>query len=64
MHLSPIRLFAVAFTIIAALAARPAFAGESETPPVGPPWKRDFVEAQREALKDGKPIFIYLTKTY
>jgi hypothetical protein len=40
-----------------------AMAG-SETPPSGAPWKRDFGQAQREALKTGKPIFIYLTKTY
>ena len=40
-----------------------AFAA-SETPPEGPPWKRDFGEAQREAMKAGKPIFIYSTKTY
>ena len=39
------------------------FAG-SETPPPGPPWKRDFGEAQREALRNGKPMFLYFTKTY
>ena len=36
----------------------------SDVPPEGPPWKRDFVEAQREAVKSGKPIFLYFTKTY
>lgn len=40
-----------------------AFAG-SETPPSGPPWKTDFTVAHREALRTGKPIFIYFTKTY
>ncbi|MCP4173274.1 MAG: hypothetical protein GY758_21160 [Fuerstiella sp.] len=36
----------------------------SETPPVGPPWKTDFQAVQREALRTGKPIFVYFTKTY
>jgi hypothetical protein len=36
----------------------------SETPPVGPPWVRDFHEAQETALKKGLPIFVYLTKTF
>ena len=36
----------------------------SETPPDGAPWQRDFGAAQREALRTGKPIFIYFTKTY
>ncbi len=40
-----------------------ALAG-SETPPEGPPWKRDFREALTEGLRDGKPIFVYLTKTH
>ena len=41
-----------------------AHAGESETPPPGPPWQRDLVAAQEEALEKGKPIFLYFTKTY
>jgi hypothetical protein len=36
----------------------------SETPPPGPPWQRDFDAVQREALRTGKPIFVYFTKTY
>jgi hypothetical protein len=40
-----------------------AFAG-SETPPEGPPFKRDFAKAREEAIRDGKPLFVYLTKTY
>ena len=43
--------------------ASPALAG-SETPPKGPPWVRDFHEAQERALKEGKPVFVYLTKTF
>jgi hypothetical protein len=36
----------------------------SETPPKGPPWVREFSEAQERALGEGKPIFVYLTKTH
>jgi hypothetical protein len=39
-------------------------AGGSDTPPPGPPWIRDFAEAQALAEKTGRPIFVYLTKTY
>lgn len=40
-----------------------ALAG-SATPPEGPPWERDLVEAQTKALKKGLPLFLYFTKTY
>ena len=40
-----------------------AFAG-SDVPPEGPPWKRDLPSAQKEALEQGKPVFLYFTKTY
>ena len=46
-----------------ALLAGAALAG-SETPPAGPPWQRDFVAARRQALAEGKPLFLYFTKTY
>ncbi len=36
----------------------------SHTPPVGPPWVRNFAEARTQALTSGKPIFLYSTKTY
>lgn len=40
-------------------------AAGSETPPAGPPWVTgDFAGAQRRALKEGKPLFCYFTKTY
>lgn len=47
----------------ACLAAGVCGAG-SETPPEGPPWKREFGAALAEAARDGKPIFVYFTKTY
>ncbi|MHC4958060.1 MAG: hypothetical protein ACYTGN_06755 [Planctomycetota bacterium] len=48
--------------IIAALAG--AGVAGSETPPKGPPWQRDLVAAQKQALEEGKPLFLYFTKTY
>ena len=39
-------------------------AGESETPPKGPPWQTDLLAAQKEALEKGLPVFFYFTKTY
>ena len=45
------------------LAATTALAG-SDTPPEGPPWQRDLVAAQQQALEEGKPLFLYFTKTY
>ena len=51
--------------ILASLAlAGAALAGESETPPPGPPWQRDLFEARKQALEQGKPLFLYFTKTY
>ena len=38
--------------------------GESATPPEGPPWMRDFHAARAKALAEGKPLFLYFTKTY
>ncbi len=46
-----------------ALCAAMAQAG-SETPPKGPPWQRELLAAQKQALQDGRPIFLYFTKTY
>lgn len=44
--------------------AQPAEYGQSKTPPVGPPWVRDFATAQQMAADEHKPIFVYSTKTY
>ncbi|MHC4135581.1 MAG: hypothetical protein ACYTDU_13640 [Planctomycetota bacterium] len=49
--------------LFAALLVGTATAG-SETPPAGPPWQRDLREARRQALLEGKPLFLYFTKTY
>ena len=40
-----------------------ALAG-SDTPPEGPPWERNLLEAQTKALERGVPLFVYFTKTY
>lgn len=52
-----------AAVLMAAALATSALAG-SETPPEGPPWVRDLHAAQVEGLTQGKPIFVYLTKTH
>ncbi len=46
-----------------ALCAAMAQAG-SDAPPKGPPWLRDLLAAQKQALENGRPIFLYFTKTY
>jgi len=51
---------ALAALVLASLAP----AGESENPPEGAPWKRDLLDAQKEALERGVPVFFYFTKTY
>ncbi len=48
------------FALLALLS--PALAGEKMTP--GPAWRTDFKAARREALRSGKPLFLYFTKTY
>ncbi len=35
-----------------------------DTPPKGPPWKLTYREAKRDALRTGRPVFVYFTKTY
>ena len=54
------RLWATVLGLLAA--ASPAGAGE--TLPKGPPWHRDYVDAHKQAVEQGKPIFAYFTKTY
>ena len=50
---------------ILSLALRAAMAqAGSDTPPKGPPWLRDLLAAQKQALENGRPIFLYFTKTY
>ena len=53
----------IVFTFAILWVAVVAKAG-SETPPPGAPWFGEFGKAHREALKTGKPIFVYFTKTY
>ncbi|MCE9637753.1 MAG: hypothetical protein K8T90_18795 [Planctomycetes bacterium] len=62
MRISIASCLAVVLVSLAAV-ARVAFGG-SETPPVGPPWVRDFAVAQKSAIERGVPVFVYLTKTH
>lgn len=51
--------------VLALVALLPGVAGAgSDTPPEGPPWMTDLLEAQTQALKSGTPVFCYFTKTY
>lgn len=50
--------------LLLTLAAATGAARAGETPPPGPPWQTDFLAAQRQALREGKPLFLYFTKTY
>jgi hypothetical protein len=34
-----------------------AYSGEKQ--PVGPPWQTDYLTAKREAIRTGKPLYIY-----
>ena len=57
------RTLLVVTVLLTALAGGRAARG-GETPPEGPPWVRDWVEAKRAALEGGRPIFVYFTKSY
>lgn len=35
-----------------------------DVPPPGPPWVLSYREARRDALRAGRPVFVYFTKTY
>ncbi len=50
----------VGLCVLLALAAARA----GEPPPKGPPWLRELGEAQSDALKHRRPLFIYFTKTH
>jgi hypothetical protein len=47
-----------------ALAFAPAGLALGDEPPEGPPWKLSYREARRDALRHGRPILTYFTKTY
>ena len=49
---------------MASLFAIPSVASAAEPPPAGPPWVRDLTAAQKTALEQGTPIFIYFTKKF
>jgi hypothetical protein len=52
----------VGFAALLLLAAPAATAGEKM--PEGPPWVTDFAAAREAGVRQGKPIFVYLTKTH
>ncbi|MBK8976676.1 MAG: hypothetical protein IPM29_12225 [Planctomycetes bacterium] len=60
MHTATLSIVAAALLC----AALPAQESESREPPPGAPWTRSFLDAHRQALASGRPIFVYSTKTY
>ena len=49
--------------LLAALLALPAPV-PGDDPPPGAPWLRSYREAKFDALANGRPVFVYFTKTY
>jgi hypothetical protein len=47
-----------------ALPALPAAFVAGDDPPPGAPWLRSYREAKLDALANGRPVFVYFTKTY
>ena len=56
----PLALLVLAFTANSTWGQK----ASSKTPPQGPPWVQDFMQARELALLSGKAIFLYSTKTY
>ncbi len=53
------QLLALLFPALTLLPAPPG-----EKLPKGPPWHTEYRTAKREALRLGKPVYVYFTKTY
>ena len=54
--------FRIAALALSFLSAPPARAGAKI--PEGVPFQTDYRAARREALRTGRPMFLYFTKTY
>lgn len=54
--MSPTTFFYVPLLALGAIAP-------GEKLPKGPPWHVDYRSAQRDALRHGRPVFVYFTKT-
>lgn len=52
--------------LLTCLPPAPAHAApvRGDEPPPGPPWQLSYRAARRDALRHGRPIFAYFTKTY
>ena len=51
-------------TLATALLLLPAAFVPGDDPPPGAPWLRSYREAKLDALANGRPVFVYFTKTY
>jgi hypothetical protein len=54
---------AVPATLPATLSAALSAAVPGEELPKGPPWFQTYRGARRDALRHGRPVFVYFTKT-
>ena len=50
--------------LAATLLALPPVLVPGDDPPPGAPWIRSYREAKLDALANGRPVFVYFTKTY
>ena len=50
--------------VLFAAALLPALLIPGDDPPPGAPWLRSYREAKLDALANGRPVFVYFTKTY
>ena len=50
--------------VMAALLVLAVALPRGDDPPPGAPWLRSYREAKLDALANGRPVFVYFTKTY
>ena len=46
------------------IAMSPSDGAAGEKLPKGPPWHVTYRAAKRDAIRNGRPVFVYFTKTY
>jgi hypothetical protein len=56
-------LAAQSLAALSFVAMPPCNRAHGETPPKGPPWHVTYRAAKRDAIRNGRPVFVYFTKT-
>ena len=56
-------LTAQSLAALSFVAMPPSDHGHGETLPKGPPWHVTYRAAKRDAIRNGRPVFVYFTKT-